>query len=117
MAVIKARMNGWETRTFLEKSCIHLREMGTELSRGLSIPFKEGRHDYLMGTNLFWQFFRCLYQMTRRPYLISGGALLAGYLWGMITKAERIVPADVVAFRQREQFGRLRIYFKKLLGG
>jgi glycosyltransferase involved in cell wall biosynthesis len=116
LAVIKARMNGWKTRTFLEKSCIHHRKMGAELNSGLDIPFKGGRHDYQMGVNIIWQFFRCFYQMTRKPYIVFGSAILAGYLWGMITRANRLVPEDVIAFRRREQLGRLRKYFRELLG-
>ena len=116
LAVIKARMNGWQTRTFPERFCVHHREMGTGMNRGLDVPFKGGRHDYQMGVHMVWQFFRCLYQMTRKPYVVFGSALLAGYLWGMITRADRIVPRDVIEFRKREQIARLRSHLRGMFG-
>lgn len=115
LAVIKARMGGWETRTFLEKACIHHRKMGSELRNWLSASFKGGHHDYQMGVNVIWQVFRCLYQMSRRPYVVAGGAILSGYFWGLISRAHRIVPDDVIVFRKKEQLGRLREYILRAL--
>lgn len=115
LAVIIARMKGWETRTFLEKTYIHHRKMGTELHSGLRSWFKGGLHDYQMGANFVWQIFRCFYQMSLKPYFISGGTILAGYFWGLVTRTDRIVPDDVIAFRKQEQLRRLKKYFLAIL--
>ena len=55
-----------------------------------------------------WELFRAVYQMTRRPIVVGGLALLAGYLWSMIRRIERPVSAELVAFRRREQMQRLK---------
>lgn len=110
LAVIRARMKGWETRSFLEKVCVHHRRMGTGMHNGLGIAFKGGYHDYLMGVNIVWQIFRSIYQMFRKPFIMSGGAILAGYFWGLVTRADRIVPDEVIAFRRKEQLIRLKKY-------
>ena len=112
VAVLTARMKGWETRTFQEKISKHHREMGTGMHRGLMIAFRGGYHDYLMGVNTVWQFFRSLYQMRSKPYVINGCLLLSGYLWAMLTRAERPVSSELVNFRRKEQMNRLRGFFK-----
>jgi glycosyltransferase involved in cell wall biosynthesis len=108
VAVITARMNHWQTRTFLEKTYVHHRPMSTATQRGLMVPLKGGRTDYILGNHPVWQFCRCLYQMTRRPFLLGGSLRLAGFVWAMVTRVEKEVPSDFVRFRRREQMQRLR---------
>src|SRR5271166_6123582 len=43
VAVLTARMNGWQTRTFLEKTCTHHRTMGTAKHGALRAAFNGGR--------------------------------------------------------------------------
>lgn len=106
-AVLNARMKGWETRTFLERACVHHRKMGTGRRQGLAIRFNGGYHDYLMGASPLWQLFRSFYQMTKKPYVIGGGSLYLGYLWALITRAGQLIPRELVDFRRKEQRGRL----------
>lgn len=108
VAVITARMKGWQTRSFLEKTYVHHRQMGTATQSKLIIPFKMGRADYILGTHPAWEFFRSIYQMTRPPILLNGILRLAGFAWAMLTGLERQVPADLVQFRKKEQMRRLR---------
>ena len=113
-AVTTARMRGWQTRTFTEKTCLHHRPMGTGASaskiRGL---FRHGQKDYYLGGHGLWQVFRSLYQMTRPPYLVGGLALLGGYGWAFASGVERPVPAELVRFHQAEQMARLRGVFAR----
>ena len=115
MAVVKARMNGWETRTFLERTSVHHRKMGTGMRKGIGVAFKGGRHDYLMGVSPIWQFCRSLYQMTRPPVFVFGGAILTGYVWGWIMRDRPLVSQEVIAFRRTEQWGRLKELFYRIV--
>jgi glycosyltransferase involved in cell wall biosynthesis len=115
IAVITARMKGWETRSFLEKACMHHRQMGSATSKGYGSVFKTGKQDYTHGIDPVWQAFRCMYQMTRRPILISGTLCLAGYFWAMATRMERPVSAEFMKFRKIEHRRRLRSFFRSLL--
>ncbi|MDL1984828.1 MAG: glycosyltransferase family 2 protein [Deltaproteobacteria bacterium] len=115
VAGLTARMKGWQTRTFLEEFCVHNRKMGSEISSGLMGVFRGGWHDYLMGGHPVWQFFRSAYQMSSRPFVVYGCVLLAGYLWAMLTQAERPVSREIVAFRRKEQMSKLREFFRYLL--
>ncbi len=115
VAVLTARMKGWKTRTFTERTCEHHRKIGTATTQGLRVIFRSGYHDYLMGVNAIWQFFRSVYQMRNRPPFVGGCTLLAGYLWALVTRAERPVSTELIEFRKREQMRRLKEFFRNLL--
>ena len=114
IAVITSRMKGWKTRTFTEKVCLHHRTMGTAQRSALMARFKFGAEDYALGSHPIWEFFRTIYQMSKRPFVLGGLMLGAGYLWPLVRRAERPVSAEFVAFRRREQMARLS---KFLSGG
>lgn len=108
VAVTTARMRGWETRTFTEKACIHNRAIGTAEHDELRARFRQGAKDYRLGGHPLFQLLRSVYQMSASPYLIGGAALLAGYLHAMLTRAERAVDPELLAFHRAEQMRRLR---------
>lgn len=108
VAVVMARMNGWETRTFVERVCLHHRIMNTAMNRGLKLKFKWGQSDYRLGGHPLWQIFRCIYQMSKRPYLIGGCTVLVGYYWALITRKPRSVSPEFIRFRGAEQMRRLK---------
>jgi glycosyltransferase involved in cell wall biosynthesis len=108
IAVLTARMKGWKTRTFTEKMSIHHRPMGTAERGTFKARFKTGSLDYALGGHPLWELFRTCYQMSKRPVLIGGLTLLAGYLWAFATRAERPISPELVKFRRSEQMLRLR---------
>ena len=112
IAVLKSRKMGWKTRTFTEKTCDHHRPMGTAQNAVLAARFKTGRKDYVLGGHPCWALFRTVYQMTRKPFAIGGLALAAGYIWAWAGRAERPVPADLIAFRRREEMLRLKRFLR-----
>lgn len=108
IAVTTARMKGWKTRTFVERVCNHHRPMGTAQAGTLKANFKLGGQDYYLGGHPLWQLFRAAYQMCRKPYVVGGVCLLAGYGAAWIGRAKRPVSAELVRFHQHEQLQRLR---------
>jgi poly-beta-1,6-N-acetyl-D-glucosamine synthase len=107
-AVTAARMKGWKTRTFVEKVCLHHRELGTAVGGGLGERYRQGVKDYAFGGHPVWELFRFVYQMTRPPILLGGLALGAGYFWAMIRRMERPISSEMAAFRKQEQLQRLK---------
>jgi len=107
-AVTTARMKGWRTRTFTEKVCYHHRKMGTANVGTMGAWFKQGKKDYFLGGHPLWQFFRMFYQMKRRPYVVGGFCMFAGYAWAGIRRVERVVSKDLMAFHRMEQMNRLK---------
>ena len=110
IAVTTARMKGWETRTFLEKTCRHHRKLGTGTGthNPLRMRFHYGLKAYYVGGHPGWELLRGTFQMRKKPWVIGGGAFLAGYLWASLTRMERPVSGELMAFHRKEQMSRLR---------
>ncbi|MCG7851769.1 MAG: glycosyltransferase family 2 protein, partial [Methanosarcinaceae archaeon] len=66
LAVTTARMMGWKTRAFTERSVLHHRKIGTGNSRELGALYRQGAKEYYLGNHPLWQIFRALYQMRYR---------------------------------------------------
>jgi poly-beta-1,6-N-acetyl-D-glucosamine synthase len=113
IAVLTARMKGWKTRTFVEKTCTHHRDMGTAQGSPLMAKFRFGMQDYALGGHPLWQVFRTVYQMTRGPVVAGGLMLGAGYCWALMKRAPRPISPELVAFRRREQMQRLRNFLTR----
>jgi poly-beta-1,6-N-acetyl-D-glucosamine synthase len=109
IAVLGARMKGWRTQTFTEKSCSHHRVMGSAQERRKTLAvFSAGQKDYRLGFHPVWEIFRSAYQMTRKPFLISGAVLFAGYCSAMLRRSPRSVTPELLNFQRRDQMRRLR---------
>jgi len=108
VAVITARMKGWQTRTFLEKVCHHHRKQGSSKRGTLAGKFHIGTLDYALGGHPLFEVFRMLYQMSKKPFVIGGLMIALGYFWSMVRQTERPVSPLLVRFRRKEQMARLR---------
>jgi glycosyltransferase involved in cell wall biosynthesis len=113
IAVISARMKGWKTRTFTEKYYLHSREMGTAQCGPIQARINFGIRDYVIGNHPLWELFRSIYQMTRKPYVLRGLALAAGYVWASVRHVERQVSREFLEFQRREQMHRLMRVFTR----
>jgi glycosyltransferase involved in cell wall biosynthesis len=112
IAVLGARMKGWRTQTFTEKTCSHHRLMGSAQERRKTLAvFKAGQKDYRLGFHPLWEIFRSVYQMTRKPYVISGVLLFTGYSWAMLRRSRRSVNRELLKFQREDQMRRLRKFF------
>ena len=108
VAVTTARMKGWTTMSFSERTFNHHRKMGTAGTSELGARFHYGKKDYFLGGHILWQLFRSAFQMAKKPYVVGGLALLAGYVWCWIRGVERPVSADLMRFHRGEQMARLK---------
>jgi glycosyltransferase involved in cell wall biosynthesis len=116
IAVITARMKGWKTRTFTDTICWHHRKMGSAERGALHAKFRVGRLDHALGGHPVWELFRTAYQMTKKPYVIGGLSLLAGYISALVRGDERPISTEFVRFRRREQMQRLRKFLARTSG-
>lgn len=115
IAVATARMKGWKTRSFKEKSFFHNRHLGTAERGVLAASFSYGQKDYFLGGHPLWELFRVLYRMTKRPYVVDGLALAFGYGSAALRRLKRPVSKELMAFHRREQMSRLKTILKLLL--
>jgi poly-beta-1,6-N-acetyl-D-glucosamine synthase len=109
VAVTTARMKGWETKTFVEKTIIHHRRMGTSQNSILKAKFNAGKKDYYLGNFPLWQLFRVHYQMIRgRPLILGGLFLFLGYIYAFFVRMEKPISNELIRFYRKEQMRRLK---------
>jgi poly-beta-1,6-N-acetyl-D-glucosamine synthase len=114
IAVMQARMQGWKVRSFSEKRFHHHRPMGTAEKGKIAALFAYGRKDYYLGGSPVWQLFRVTYRMAKKPYVIGGLTLLAGYTWAAVLRTKRPVSPELVRFHRHDQMQKLRAIFRSL---
>jgi poly-beta-1,6-N-acetyl-D-glucosamine synthase len=117
IAVLTARMLGWQTRTFTEKHTIHHRPEGTATGNVVKARFRDGQKDHALGAHPLWEIFRAVYQMSRKPVFVGGFAILCGYLWNRVRNVDKSVSNELMRFRRRDQMRRLRRFLAKLFPG
>ena len=115
VAVTTARMKGWKTRTFTEKTCLHHRKIGTGSSNAIMTWVRLGCKDFSLGNHPLWEILRTLYQMIKKPYIIGGTFLLFGFTWAGVKRVERPISNDLVQFIRKEQIQRLRNVLSELM--
>ena len=120
IAVNSARMMGWRTQSFRERSFYHHRILGTA-NRGLiGKSYAYGKKDYLLGGHPLWEVSRCVFRIGKHPYLIGGVMLFVGYFSALLRGEKRVVSDDLMCFHRREQLMKLRsillsvVKFKKV---
>lgn len=115
IAVTTARMKGWKTISFRGKFFHHYRRLGTAESHSLGSFFRYGMKDYYLGGHPLWELFRVMYQMTRKPLIIGGVAVLSGYSFAFMRRMDRPVSRALIRFHRREQMGKLKMILKNVL--
>jgi cellulose synthase/poly-beta-1,6-N-acetylglucosamine synthase-like glycosyltransferase len=113
VAVLSCRMQGWITRTFPEKVCLHHRKMGGAKHSPAQMKYQIGKLDYALGGHPMWELFRCAYQLTKPPVLVGGLMIFAGYFGSMARGVKRPVSDELVRFRRGEQMKRLRAFLMR----
>jgi poly-beta-1,6-N-acetyl-D-glucosamine synthase len=114
IAVTTARMMGWKTRSYREKSFFHHRPLGTAEHGRIRKSFAYGKKDFYLGGHPLWEVLRCAYQLHKRPYLIGGVALFAGYFSAALHSERRVVSQDLLRFHRREQMMKLKSIFSSI---
>jgi glycosyltransferase involved in cell wall biosynthesis len=117
IAVTTARMRGWKTRSFRERSFFHHRSLGTAERGILASNFSYGEKDYYLGGHPLWEMFRVAYRMTKRPYLLGGTALGLGYASAVLRQINRPVSSDLMRFHRQEQMLKLKAIWSRLSKG
>lgn len=108
IAVTTARMKGWQTRTFIEKTCLHHRSIGTGTDSELMARFRYGQKAYYVGGHPVWELLRGVFQMRKKPLLLGGLYFQAGFLWGALSRMKRPISSELMTFHRREQMARLQ---------
>jgi glycosyl transferase family 2 len=115
IAVTTARMRGWTTRSYREKSFFHHRGLGTAERSKLASSFSYGEKDYYLGNHPLWEAFRVAYRMSKRPYLVDGLAIGLGYAAAAVRRIDRPVTNELMRFHRKEELRKLGAILKTVL--
>jgi biofilm PGA synthesis N-glycosyltransferase PgaC len=115
IAVTTARMMGWKTRSYREKSFFHYRHLGTAERSAFAAAFSYGEKDYYLGGHPVWELFRVAFRMVKPPYIIEGLALGLGYSWAALRRLQRPISKQLITFHRREQMRKLQVILKNVL--
>jgi glycosyltransferase involved in cell wall biosynthesis len=116
IAVTTARMRGWTTRSFREKSFFHYRSLGTAERSLLASAFSYGEKDYYLGNHPLWEISRVAYRAIKKPYIVGGLALYLGYLSAFLRQMERPVSDELMRFHRAEQMRKLKAILRSMFG-
>lgn len=115
IAVTTARMMGWKTRSYREKSFFHYRHLGTAERSTFAAAFSYGEKDYYLGGHPVWELFRVAFRMVKPPYLVEGLALGLGYGWAALRRLQRPISTELMKFHRQEQMRKLKVILKSIL--
>jgi biofilm PGA synthesis N-glycosyltransferase PgaC len=102
----RARMLGWRVASWDDPSIRirHLRMMASSHKGILTGRFREGFGKYFMGTSLPYMFAASMYRTTRPPIVTGGLAMMAGYVWSMLTRKQRYQDEEFRQFLRSYQW-------------
>lgn len=115
IAVMSARMKGWKVRSFPEKRFHHHRSLGTAEKSFLGAMFQYGERAYYLGGSPVWHGCRCLFRMTKRPFVTGGASLMAGYIYAALRRTKRPISAEMIRFHRKEQMHKLGTICRAIL--
>lgn len=107
IAEICVRYYGWKTQSLDHLPVYHHKPESVTGRPVLRTRFRNGLTEYIVGFGLVYNFARALSRLSERPYIIGAVTVLAGYLWGAISRKPRVVSPELIQFMRREQHSRL----------
>jgi biofilm PGA synthesis N-glycosyltransferase PgaC len=105
---IRARMHGWEVKTFPELEVIHYGFVGRGAGSRLQARFKWGQMNYSLGYHPLYQSARCVFRCFERPYVLGSLAEAAGFCVQWLRERRPEVDEELVRFLRHEQLSKLR---------
>jgi hypothetical protein len=88
--------------------------LGTAERSLLASTFSYGEKDYYLGGHPLWELFRVAYRATKKPYLLGGVALYAGYISAFVRRMKRPVSDELMRFHRKEQMLKLKAILRSM---
>ncbi len=110
---VQSRMNGYQTRLFLDLPADHLKPRNTVEGCHLRRKWQMGIRDYALGYHPLFESIKCASRWKDNPLFISSLAWFLGYLQSALRGYDRILPYDTIHYIQKEQLQRLSCLFRQ----
>jgi len=107
LALLDAKILGWEIRTRPDHKVLHYRPTSTAGGKWRGL-FRSGLEDASFGNHPIFELFKCGRRMMNPPFVIGSAVRLCGYVWWNLSGRSAVIPAEKVAFLRKEQMAKLR---------
>lgn len=107
LAEVRARMLGWEVKTFEDLKLYHHRFMGANEGNRLKANFKRGIVEYIVGYHPLIQILRFFTRIPSSPFFIASFMRTAGYYYALLRHEPHPISEEIIKFLRKEQIGRL----------
>lgn len=103
---IRANYFGWQTATFADLRLVQHKATGSA-DGSWANSFKNGKANYITGYHPAFMAAKCARRLLRRPYLVDGIAMSAGFLSGYFRRVPQLADAETIKYLRRQQLRRL----------
>jgi glycosyltransferase involved in cell wall biosynthesis len=110
IAVISARMKGWEVKAFPEFRVFH-HKRGVDVRGMLRECFRDGSMGFALGSDPLFEILKSFRRINRRPFLIYTFVRLVGFFSQYCCGKGRVVNKEFIKFLRHDQFIRIKLLF------
>ena len=109
LAVLTARMKGWETQAFPDLKVYHHKPVDSANARSpAAIAYRAGLTEYHIGTHPLFAAVKAVRRWRSSPMLASVAIRFYAYMRLWLSGAKRDAPDELVAYLKKEQLTKLR---------
>lgn len=107
IAVVTARMKGWETQSIPGLHAYH-HKVADESRGQWNERFREGVMFHALGSHPLFELLKSIRWMAKAPYILQGAVRMCGYIWAACSGQKRPVSEEFIRYLRSEQRGRLK---------
>ncbi len=104
---VRARMNGYRTRTFPEIVMEHLKPRNASFGNPFRRKWQMGIRDYVLSSHPLFETVKCAARITESPFLLGAIVRWISFFNCVIRGRDLVVPTDVARFIRAEQLSRV----------
>jgi biofilm PGA synthesis N-glycosyltransferase PgaC len=113
---IRARMNGFGTRTFPDNPMDHLKPRNSAFGHPLSRKWQLGVRDYALASHPLFEIAKCGSRVVESPFITGATVRLAGFFWSGVVRRQRILPSDLRKRLRDDQMKKLSESVRRFFG-
>jgi glycosyltransferase involved in cell wall biosynthesis len=104
---VRARMNGFRTRTYPDLVMEHLKPRNAAFGNPIKRKWQMGIRDYVLAGHPLFEAVKCASHVVRPPYVTGAIARFAGFMNCLIRGQKVTLPPDLADFIRQEQLARV----------
>lgn len=113
LAVLTARMLGWETRCFPDLPVYHHKPVDSANGSAWRVAYRAGQTEYHIGTHPLFALVKAVRRWRSSPLLLGSMIRMLAFSRLWLFRQHRDASDDLVRFVQHEQLTRLRLLFRR----